>query len=59
MIRAKAQADANQLLNSFFTTMLIQYEALQKWNGTLPQVTSGAVPFINVDSMRGGAASSR
>jgi regulator of protease activity HflC (stomatin/prohibitin superfamily) len=35
----RAQADANQLLNSSLTPMLIQYEALQKWNGTLPQVT--------------------
>lgn len=51
MIKAKAQADANQMLNASLTPMLIQYEALQKWNGTLPQVTSGAVPFINVDQL--------
>lgn len=57
MIKAKAQSDANQLLNSSLSPMLIQYEALQKWNGTLPQVTTGAVPFINVDSMHGGASS--
>ena len=49
MIRAKAQADANQLLNSSLTPMLIQYEALQKWNGTLPQVTgSGGMPFVQL-----------
>src|SRR5579863_7312189 len=49
MIRAKAQTDANQLLNSSLTPMLIQYEALQKWNGTLPQVTgSGGMPFIQL-----------
>jgi regulator of protease activity HflC (stomatin/prohibitin superfamily) len=49
MIRAKAQADANQLLNSSLTSMLIQYEALQKWNGTLPQVTgSGGMPFVQL-----------
>ena len=59
MIKAKAQADANQLLNSSLTPMLIQYEALQKWNGTLPQVTSGAVPFINVDQLKTGAQTSR
>jgi regulator of protease activity HflC (stomatin/prohibitin superfamily) len=58
MIKAKAQADANQLLNSSLTPMLIQYEALQKWNGTLPQVTSGAVPFINVDQLKTGAQAS-
>jgi regulator of protease activity HflC (stomatin/prohibitin superfamily) len=49
MIRAKAQSDANQLLNTSLTPMLIQYEALQKWNGTLPQVTgSGGMPFVQL-----------
>jgi hypothetical protein len=46
------------LLNASLTPMLIQYEALQKWNGTLPEVTTGAVPFINVDSLHGAAAQS-
>ena len=27
---------------------ILQLRALEKWNGILPQVTSGAVPFINV-----------
>lgn len=27
---------------------ILQLRALEKWNGTLPQVTSGAVPFINL-----------
>jgi regulator of protease activity HflC (stomatin/prohibitin superfamily) len=57
MIKAKAQADANQLLNASLTPMLIQYEALQKWNGTLPEVTTGAVPFINVDQLHTAASS--
>ena len=25
-----------------------QIEAIEKWNGVLPQVSSGAVPFIQV-----------
>jgi regulator of protease activity HflC (stomatin/prohibitin superfamily) len=49
MIKAKAQADANQLLNSSITPMLLQYDALQKWDGVLPQVTgTGGVPFISL-----------
>jgi len=57
MIRAKAQADANQLLISSLTPMLIQYEALQKWNGTLPQVTgSGGMPFIQLQQPPSAAA---
>jgi len=26
-----------------------QLKAIDKWNGTLPQVTGGATPFINID----------
>jgi len=49
LIKAKAQADANQILNSSLTANLIQYEALQKWNGVLPQVTgTGAMPFVQL-----------
>jgi len=49
VIKAEAQADANQILNASLTTNLIQYEALQKWNGVLPQVTgTGAMPFVQL-----------
>jgi len=52
LIRAKAQADANQILNASLTANLIQYESLQKWNGVLPQVTAGgATPFIQIPQM--------
>jgi hypothetical protein len=27
---------------------ILELRALEKWNGTLPQVTAGAVPFINL-----------
>jgi regulator of protease activity HflC (stomatin/prohibitin superfamily) len=49
LINAKAQADANQLLNSSLTPTLVQWQAIQKWNGTLPTVTGGATPFIGVN----------
>lgn len=46
---AEAQAKANRLLNDSLTDKLVQYRAIDKWNGTLPQYTGGgAVPFINV-----------
>ena len=49
IIKAKAQADANLILNSSLTANLIQYEALQRWNGILPEVTgSGAMPFVQL-----------
>ena len=48
VIRAEGQAHANQLLQASLTAGVLQSKALDKWNGTLPQVTSGAVPFINI-----------
>ena len=30
------------------TPQLLQLEAIKKWNDILPQVTSGATPFVNL-----------
>lgn len=50
LLKAKAQAEANRELASSITPELVQYRALDKWDGTLPRMTgSGAVPFVNVD----------
>lgn len=46
--KANAQADANRKVAASISPLLVQYKALDEWNGTLPQVTSGAVPFINL-----------
>ena len=51
LVRAKAQAEANQLLQSTLTPNLIQSKAIDKWNGTLPQVSGGATPFIDLRSL--------
>lgn len=40
--KAEAQATANKKLSSSITSNLIEYEKTQKWNGVLPQVTSGS-----------------
>lgn len=45
---AEGQARANELKQRTLTPELIQYEAVQKWDGHLPQVTSGATPFLNL-----------
>src|ERR1700688_567598 len=44
LVRAKAQADANRLLQSTLTQNLIQSMAIDKWDGTFPQVSGGSVP---------------
>jgi regulator of protease activity HflC (stomatin/prohibitin superfamily) len=50
LVRAKAQAEANRLLQQSLTPTLVNYRAVDKWNGTLPEVTSGATPFIDLRS---------
>lgn len=55
--RAMADAEAyyNKTVASSVTPQLIQYkslevqlDAIRKWNGTMPQMTGGAMPFINL-----------
>lgn len=49
MIKAEAQAKANQILAQSLTPEFVQYQAILKWNGQLPQTNAtGAMPFINV-----------
>lgn len=48
LVRAKAQAEANRLLQSSLSPTLVNYRAVDKWNGQLPQVTSGATPFLDL-----------
>jgi len=48
LIEAESQAKANDLVAKSVTQELVQWQALQKWNGILPQVTGGAIPMIQV-----------
>ena len=51
LIKAKAQADANELIAASIakSPSILQWNAQEKWDGHLPQVTGGgALPFINV-----------
>lgn len=50
-LKADAQAKANLVLAQSLTPTLVQYEALQRWDGKLPTVNGGgALPFINVNT---------
>ena len=51
--KAKAQADANELIGKSLANnpLVLQSIALDRWNGILPAVTSGAIPFVNVGSI--------
>ena len=53
LAQAKGQADAQAMLNmsGALTPEYLHYLALTKWNGILPYVTSGAIPFIDVGNV--------
>ncbi len=48
ILQAESEAKANLVLAKSVTAELIQWQAVQKWDGHLPTVTSGATPFIQV-----------
>jgi regulator of protease activity HflC (stomatin/prohibitin superfamily) len=50
---AQEQAKANEVLAQSITPILVSYKSIERWNGALPQVASGAVPFIDVGKMPG------
>ncbi|MCL2107336.1 MAG: prohibitin family protein [Oscillospiraceae bacterium] len=41
LIEAEAQAKANTLLSESISTVLVEYEKIQKWDGKLPSVSGG------------------
>jgi len=47
---ARGDAEANRLRRQSINATTIQYDAVQKWDGHLPTVVGGAVPFINLNT---------
>jgi regulator of protease activity HflC (stomatin/prohibitin superfamily) len=52
LTRAQADAEANARIAASLTPAVLEYLALQRWDGKLPQVTSGATPFIDITAVR-------
>ena len=48
---AQAEAESQRLQRETLTEELLQFRAIERWDGVLPQVVGGAVPFINLDTM--------
>ncbi len=48
LINAKAKAEANDMLTKSSSPQLMEYEALQRWDGVLPKVTGNSIPFIHL-----------
>ena len=53
LINAESQAKANKILAESLTPEFVEYQAILHWDGKLPQVSSSAVPFINVGNKHG------
>jgi len=53
LVVATGQAKANEAISRSITPILVQYKSIEKWNGILPQVSGGAVPFVDLRKMGG------
>src|SRR5512139_1468008 len=53
LVVAQGQAKANDALSRSISPILVQYKSIEKWNGVLPQVSGGALPFINLGKIGG------
>jgi len=56
LVVAQGQAKANDALSRSISPILVQYKGIEKWNGILPQVSGGVVPFIDLGKMGGSSA---
>ena len=50
---AQAEAESQRLQRETLTEELLQFRAIERWDGVLPQVVGGAVPFIDIGAMSG------
>lgn len=48
--RARGEAEANRVRAASISSGLIDYLQATKWDGKLPQVTGGAIPFFDVQA---------
>ena len=53
LVVAQEQAKANEVLAHSITHILVSYKSIERWNGVLPQVSGGAIPFIELGKMQG------
>jgi regulator of protease activity HflC (stomatin/prohibitin superfamily) len=51
LVVAQEQAKANEVLSRAITPILVSYKSIERWNGVLPQVSGGVIPFIELGKM--------
>jgi len=52
LIRARAEAKANQIIRLSTSGAVLQYRAIERWNGHLPTVSSGQTPLLTFDATK-------
>jgi regulator of protease activity HflC (stomatin/prohibitin superfamily) len=52
LVVAQGQAKANDALSRSISPILVQYKGIERWNGILPQVSGGAVPFVDLGKLQ-------
>ncbi len=53
LVKAQAQSEANKLLETTLSPLLIQSKAIDKWNGELPTYNGGgALPFLSIGASK-------
>jgi regulator of protease activity HflC (stomatin/prohibitin superfamily) len=55
LIRARAEAQANEIVRLSMTPAILQYRALEHWDGKLPEYNAGQLPLLTFDLSKLGA----
>ena len=62
LIRARSEAQANEIIRLSTTPTVLQYRAIEHWDGKLPTYSAGALPLLTFDTSkldRGGDEAAR
>jgi regulator of protease activity HflC (stomatin/prohibitin superfamily) len=52
LIRARAEAQANEIIRLSMAPAVLQYRALERWDGHLPTYSAGALPLLTFDAAK-------
>jgi len=52
LIRARAEAQANEIIRLSMTPAVLQYRAIEHWDGKLPQYSAGSLPLLTFDASK-------
>ena len=54
LIRARSEAQANEIIRLSTTPAVLQYRAIEHWDGKLPEYSAGALPLLTFDLSKMG-----